>query len=299
MKLEYVNSTKENWFLVTWDLGNKCNYRCSYCPSMFNDGSTGWPEWEIVKKFVDEINKQLPDKEICFRISGGEPTYWKHFIEFASYVKSHGNYFSFLSNGSRDINYFKDISDYVDGLILSYHPEYSNKEHFAKVSESVNCPTVINLMITPDNFKEMTKVADYLYNNSSAAVWPKVVLDKITMSNDVAPYTTEQKTAINNWPYFKKLNDSKVHRGGLLLDGDPITANDLILQERNKHFGWTCWSGIDQINISFEGNVYRADCQVGGKLGNLENFKLPSRPQICNKNSCNCLSDIYIRKSNE
>ena len=103
MKIEYVDKQKENWFLITWDLSNKCNYRCSYCPSMFNDGSSGWPELETVQDFVKNINNQLSYKDICFRISGGEPTYWKHFIDFAKVVKSHNNSFSFLSNGSRDV----------------------------------------------------------------------------------------------------------------------------------------------------------------------------------------------------
>ena len=87
MKLTYQDSNKAQWFLVTWNLGNKCNYRCSYCPSMFNDGSTGWPDWTDVKNFVIKLNQELPYKDICFRISGGEPTYWKHFLEFAELVK--------------------------------------------------------------------------------------------------------------------------------------------------------------------------------------------------------------------
>ena len=296
MKLEYATPGKENWFLITWDLGNKCNYRCSYCPSMFNDGSTGWPGWSDVKNFVKKINDQLPSKEICFRISGGEPTYWKHFLDFAETAKSYGNSFSFLTNGSRDINYFKAISPLTDGLILSYHPEYADKDHFVEISKVMDCPVAVNLMINPDNFNEMLEVAEYLYSNSTMAIWPKVILDKQTMSNNVAKYTDDQKEKISKWPYFRKLNDTKIHRGELLLDGRIVTANDLILQGLNKHNGWTCWSGIDQINISFTGDIYRADCQVGGSIGNIHNFELPSSPQTCNKTSCNCLSDIYLRK---
>lgn len=299
MKLEYKDPNKDNWFLITWDLGNKCNYRCSYCPSMFNDGSTGWPSWLDVKNFVKSINERLPYKDICFRISGGEPTYWKHFLDFAECAKSYGNSFSFLSNGSRDINYFKAISPLTDGLILSYHPEYANKDHFVEISKVMNCPVAVNLMLSPDNFAESLEIAKYLYNNGSMAIWPKLILDKQTMSNNVAPYTNEQKEIISNWPYFRKLDDSKIHRGELLLDGKIVSANDLILQGLNKHSGWTCWSGIDQINISFTGEIFRADCQVGGTLGNITNFELPSLPQICNKQSCNCLSDIYLRKNNE
>lgn len=295
MKLEYEDTNKENWLLVTWDLSNKCNYRCSYCPSMFNDGSSGWPVWSDVKNFIHNLNNQT-NKEICFRISGGEPTYWKHFIDMAGCAKSHSNYFSFLSNGSRDVDYFKSISSLTDGLILSFHPEYANPDHFIEISKVMDCPVAVNLMLTPSNFADMLTLAKHMYNNSNMAIWPKVVLDKQTMSNDVAPYTLEQREQIKNWKYFRKLDDSKIHRGEILLDGVKVSANDLILQGLNKHNGWTCYSGVDQINISFDREIYRADCQVGGVIGTIKDFTLPTLPQICNKSSCNCLSDIYLRK---
>lgn len=298
MKLEYKDINKKNWFLVTWDLGNKCNYRCSYCPSAFNDGSSGWPKWEDVKNFVKEINQLLPYKDICFRISGGEPTYWKHFLDFAKLVKSYGNNFSFLSNGSRDITYFKSINQFTDGLILSYHPEYADESHFINIAREMLCPVAVNLMISPENFNEMISVAKNLHDNSLMAIWPKVILDKQTMSNKIADYTPNQTEFIKSWPFFKKLNDSKIHRGDMLLDDELVTANDLLLQGLNKHNGWTCYAGLDQINISFTGEIYRADCQVGGTIGTIQDFILPVSTVVCNKEYCNCLSDIYLRKSN-
>lgn len=295
MKLEYKDPKKENWFLVTWDLSNKCNYRCSYCPSMFNDGSSGWPNWSNVRSFVHKLNEQTT-KQICFRISGGEPTHWKHFIDLAECAKSYGNSFTFLSNGSKDATYFKTISTLTDGLILSYHPEYASPDHFIEISKVMKCPVAVNLMLTPSNFADMVEVAKYMHDNSCMAIWPKVVLDKLTMSNDVAPYTIEQRRQIEEWPYFRKLDDVKIHRGEMLFNDTEMSANNLILNGLNTHKGWKCWSGVDQINISFTGDVYRADCQVGGTLGSITDFKLPTEPQICTKVSCNCLSDIYLRK---
>ena len=53
---------------------------------------------------------------------------------------------------------------------------------------------------------------------------------------------------------------------------------------------------LDGINVDMWGNVYRADCQFGGALGNLERYKLPEEEIVCDKSVCSCLSDIYIRK---
>jgi organic radical activating enzyme len=296
VKLTYQSALKENWFLITWDLGNKCNYRCSYCPSQFNDGSTGWPSWTDVKAFVGKINKELPFKDICFRVSGGEPTYWKHFIDFAEVAKSYGNSFSFLSNGSRDISYFNAISPLTDGLILSYHPEYANPDHFIEISKTMECPVAVNLMLDQSNFDDMLAVAKYLYDNSNMAIWPKIILDKTDMINSITEYTVEQQDQIKNWPYFRKLDDSKIHRGELLLDNTLVTANDLILQKLNQHRGWECWAGLDMINIDFTGNIFRANCEQGSTLGTISNFTLPNTTIMCDKDTCNCLSDIYLRK---
>ena len=299
MKIEYLNPAKKNWFLITWDLGNKCNYRCSYCPSMFNDGSTGWPDWNDVKNFVKKINEELPFKDICFRISGGEPTYWKHFLDFADLAKSYGNSFSFLTNGSRDIEYFRAINKSTDGLLISFHPEYSSKEHFVEISKVIYCPIAVNLMMVPENFDELLGIAKFLYDNSTMAIWPKLVLDKTNMTNELAAYTSSQREVLYNWPYFRQLNDEKMHRGEILLDGNGITANGLILSGQNKHAGWKCWAGLDMINIDFTGNVFRANCEQGGSLGTIGNFHLPTSTITCAKESCNCLSDIYLRKESQ
>ena len=295
MKLTYQDSNKDNWFLVTWNLGNKCNYRCSYCPSMFNDGSTGWPDWIDVKNFVIKLNQELPYKDICFRISGGEPTYWKHFLEFAELVKSFGNSFTFLSNGSRDIEYFSTIGKLSSGILLSYHPEYSSPDHFIEIANASKVPVAVNMMMVPEKFDQLVNTSKHMYDNSSVAIWPKMVLDKINMTNQVADYTQEQKDFIKNWPYFRPLDDKKMHRGVLLLDEVPITANELVLQGLNKHKGWQCWAGIDMINIDYTGNVFSADCGQG-PLGTIQDFTLPRGPLICGKERCSCLSDIYLRK---
>ena len=298
MKLTYQNPNKNNWFLVTWNLGNKCNYRCSYCPSMFNDGSTGWPEWDDVKQFIKQLNEQLPHKDICFRISGGEPTYWKHFLELAELVYSYGNGFTFLSNGSRDITYFSIISKLSTGILLSYHPEYTSPDHFIEISKAVDVPVAVNMMMVPEQFDQLVEISKYIYDNSSAAIWPKMVLDKINMTNQVVEYTQEQKDFIKNWPYFRQLDDEKIHRGILLLDNAPITANELVLQGLNKHQGWACWAGIDMINVDYTGNVFSADCGQG-PLGTIKDFNLPKAPLTCSKSLCSCLSDIYLRKETQ
>jgi len=298
MILDYKDITKNNWFLVSWTLSNKCNYRCSYCPDFLHNGSTGQPRRDTVERFVK--NFKQANKEICYRISGGEPTHWKHFLDLAKLVKDQGHTFSFLTNGSKSVDYYKTISQYTDGYIISYHPEFANLEHIKEVIQESYCPVFVNLMLSPENFNEMFDIAEELYSSSdNVSVWPKIILDKSNIdaiTNTPINYTQEQLDTIKNWPFFTKLLDAHLHRGELLLDNVPVTANDLIANDQNKFYSWKCWAGLHMINIDMWGNVYRADCKEGGALGNLERYKLPTTTLKCGRETCACLSDIYLKK---
>lgn len=295
--ISYYDPSKENWFLVSWTLGNKCNYRCSYCPSFLHDGSSGWPDWNTVKNFIE--NLKIPNKEICFRISGGEPTYWKEFKNLAKLIKNKGHIFSFLTNGSQTVKYYQELSMFTDGMILTYHPEYSKTSHFVAILKNVKCLKGVNVMITPNNFDDIFKISEILYNAADdVAIWPKIVLDKHqeSFTNKPGMFTEEQKEKLKKWSFLRNLPDQKLHRGKILLNGKEISANDLILSGQNNHLGWKCWGGLHGIAIDQWGDVYRTDCMYGGKLGTIENYSLPSSPIICGKDVCSCLSDVYLKK---
>lgn len=298
MNLTYRDSKKENWFLVSWTLSNKCNYRCSYCPSFLHDGMSGWPDKDLAFEFIK--NFKLSNKEICFRITGGEPTYWKHFSDFIREIKLNGHYTSFLTNGSQSVDYYKNISEHSDGIIISYHPQYANIDHIIDIANEVKCPVALNLMLPVESFYDQLDVAKKIYSRTtSLAIWPKLILDKTEVdhiTNKVSDYTDAQKLLIKDWPYFRKLDDSKLHRGDLLLDGVLIDANQLIVNNLNNHKGWRCWAGLHMIKIDMFGNIFRAECEQGGPLGNLKDFTMPTKPIVCEKSICACLSDIYLRK---
>jgi organic radical activating enzyme len=297
--ISYENPDKENWFLVSWTLSNKCNYRCSYCPDHLHNGSTGQPEWTTVERFIKNFSK--PGKELCYRLSGGEPTHWKHFIDMAKLVKECGHTFSFMTNGSQGVDYYKEIDNYIDGMIISYHPEYADTKHIIEVANSMSCPVALNLMMVKEQFDSLIAIAKDIFDNTDRlAIWPKVVLDKSNpdhITNKPSEYTSSQLDVLQNWPYFRKIDDSTLHRGNILLDGEKTDANKLILNDLNRHMNWQCYGGIDMINIDMWGNMYRSDCQQGGPLGNIERYMTPTIPIICKTDTCNCLSDIYLRKN--
>lgn len=295
--LNYYDPSKENWFLVSWTLGNKCNYRCSYCPSFLNDGSSGWPEWDTVKSFVDRLD--IPDREICYRISGGEPTYWKRFVDLAKLIKEKGHIFSYLTNGSQSVEYYQHLAQYTDGMILTWHPQYAELDHFIDILKNVQCLKGVNVMFTPENFDQVFEISEKLYESSQqVAIWPKIVLDKHqeSFTNKPGMFSSEQFDLLKNWKFLRNLPDQKLHRGKMVLDGKEISANELILSGQNNHRGWKCWGGLHGIAVDQWGDVYRTDCTYGGKIGTIEEYSLPTEPIVCGKDQCTCLSDVYLKK---
>ena len=228
----------------------------------------------------------------------------------AECVKEQGHKFSFVSNGSQSPEYFKRIAPFTDAMMLSYHKAYADPEHFIKVINESKITTVINMMLLPDDFDEAFSISEKIFSSTAnATIWPKVIVDKTysdNITNEVVTYTDKQKDLIKNWPFTRKIDDKDVHRGKMQLklndwfeDAKDVDANELILEGKNKFVGWKCWAGIDGVNIDMWGNMYRADCQFGGAIGNLERYKLPTEPIVCGKSICSCLSDIYIRKEQD
>lgn len=59
-------------FIVSWNLGNSCNWKCDYCPSYLNDGSVYWIDNDTIKKVLLQIKNHFSDRQIRLEFTGGE-----------------------------------------------------------------------------------------------------------------------------------------------------------------------------------------------------------------------------------
>ncbi len=261
MKLGYKDITKNDWFLVSWTLSNKCNYRCEYCPDILHNGSTGQPRWETVERFIKNLKV---NKDVCFRISGGEPTYWKHFIDMAECVKEQGHKFSFVSNGSQSPEYFKRIAPYTDAMMLSYHKAYADPDHFIKVINESKITTVINMMLLPDDFDEAFSISEKIFSSTAnATIWPKVIVDKTysdNITNEVVTYTDKQKDLIKNVVDKFKDTDFAVtdlsHSRAII----EIEGNDTIeVLKKGCPFNFDTLDKNNSINSTYNGIAFTVD----------------------------------------
>ena len=58
-----------------WVLSNVCNYECSYCTIVLNDGSSGWPDVNVAKEFWNFVHTDINPNDKMLTLTGGESLY--------------------------------------------------------------------------------------------------------------------------------------------------------------------------------------------------------------------------------
>jgi MoaA/NifB/PqqE/SkfB family radical SAM enzyme len=311
--LDHHHPEASEWAVVNWNLGNMCNYSCSYCPPVLNNGSFGWNDLAVIKQFVNSVVEHYAPRTVYFEFTGGEVTLWKDFVKCAEYIKSLGHDVGFISNASRTIRWWENNKNNFDHVCLSFHPEHADPDHFFQVVEIMSkvCRTHVNVMghTNLDMFDAGVKLSRRLADNIeniSMAFQPLVV----DFGEQRFPYTDDQQKIFDEqYKLFgsrvKHTKEYKLYRGSMdMLD----TVNDLkqnssahrfIVENTNNWKGWDCWAGVEQIIVDFDGGVWRGWCRVGGPLGRIqrpEQVNFPLNPIRCNKKYCHCNFDIMCKK---
>jgi len=312
-RLEHHHADAKEWVVVNWNLGNMCNYSCSYCPSILNDGSFGWNDMDVVTGFIDAVMLNYAPRKVYFEFTGGEVTLWKDFVKVAKYIKEQGHDIGFISNASRTIRWWETNKENFDHACLSFHPEHADPDHFYEVVKIMSqvCRTHVNIMGHTDptlfdlGVTLSNKLADNI-ENISMAFQPLVV----DFGDQRFPYTDEQQTVFDDqFDLFgkrvKHTKEFKLYRGSMDMSDDinqltqTISPQHFISENKNDWSGWDCWAGVEQIIVDFDGSVWRGWCRVGGSLGNMKHsggVNFPTKPVRCNKNYCHCNFDIMCTK---
>jgi MoaA/NifB/PqqE/SkfB family radical SAM enzyme len=81
---------------------------------------------------------------------------------------------------------------------------------------------------------------------------------------------------------------------------DEINTDLLKTLEKNQFQNWTCYAGVDNVYVDFDGYIYRGVCQEGGRVGHISDWSgFLTQPVICSRNHCGCNQDIAVRKSRD
>lgn len=312
IKIEQQEKYSNN-ITITWEFTTVCNYKCSYCPEENHDGKYKFPELEVVLLFLDTVQKKYPQKQLFIDLSGGEPTLWPKFSEFVRVCKERNIKVNLISNGSRSLRWWKENAEYLNEIILSYHMEYVNKEHFTNVCKTVSntTATMVNMIVPVEQFDESYEIAEELCEAADNLIIFMKPL-RYNMGWELYPYTEDQLLQLKERTRLVSLNRDKRKNGDFpdsaassamiatTKDGkEPFNMNEKIIKGENSWKGWQCNIGLDSFAIYFNGHITRGVCKVGEVIGNIytdTEFILPNKSVYCHRKMCNCKTDMFISK---
>tara|TARA_S200000501_G_scaffold247123_1_gene231526 strand:+ start:7182 stop:8144 length:963 start_codon:yes stop_codon:yes gene_type:complete len=314
-KLIAIKQKNEKFANIVWQVSNLCNYRCDYCNEGNWSGSHKNLDLNNVISGLEKIYDYYLDhnyKLLKIFFSGGEPTYWKPFIDVIKHAKE--TKFDYVqiavnTNFSTRKNWWEKNWELFDDVVASYHPEFANDDHFIEnylfLQDKINylCARMMMHESYWDKVLAFKKKLQDMATNFRIEYVP--IFDELAPSTN--PYNYKDKTK-EEW---LKINNYEEHISTRLLSKHSMSSIELydnnitkdlnsnrIVAENNNFFqGWKCYLP-ESIFINVAGNISLGSCGVSNSIGNLyTTFNFPNDEYvICPKNHCHCGTDICITK---
>lgn len=282
----------QNSIKVEWNLGKRCNYDCSYCPSAIHDNTSPHTDIDLLKATVDKLVEL--NKPIRLSFTGGEPCVHPKFDELVRYAKYKGiSWISVTTNGTRPYEFYSSLP--VDQYVFSIHLEYDWRRVFNTV-ESVVDQTKIKVVAQIMAHHDHIEAAMQLRARCQLAHIPNTVR-RIRWTEGDHDLFDDMRYHPDDLKWIKE-QDATVQGNCVINDSQIIHANDIIKLHLNKYKDWTCNAGLESLMINWDGEVHRATCRVGGSLGNIyqDTFAAPIDPVTCTRDWCTCAADIPLTK---
>ena len=279
---------------VEWNLGKRCNYDCSYCPSSIHDSYSPHTPIDTLERAVDRLC-QL-EKPLRISLTGGEPAVHPDIEDLFDYFKRKDIFWvNLTTNGTRSAQWYLENEMFFNHLVFSLHFEHDWKRVLHTINQfydSTEREFFVNVMAHHDHMDSVrTVVAQLIQKGIKFAIrrirWTEGdhnVFDDLRYNGKDLEWLLSMDATAN--PNCRVDNERIVH------------ANDIIKKRENQFKGWTCNAGLESLMINWDGEVQRATCRVGGSLGNIYQgtFVAPRDPVICTRDWCTCAADIPLTK---
>jgi MoaA/NifB/PqqE/SkfB family radical SAM enzyme len=173
IKTTAVNLVNPEPMMVTWDVGRRCNYDCSYCESSRHDNSSPLHSldefiktFRFIKDWTDLYNSQRKFKsQTNINFTGGEPTVNNNLYKLVDYIKQEDQSFnlSLTTNAAWNTRFTNKILDNFSGVTVSYHAEAHEslkKTAIENIKElhKHNIWLQVNVMLHMDYWNECVEV---------------------------------------------------------------------------------------------------------------------------------------------
>jgi organic radical activating enzyme len=277
---------------VSWEISNKCNYSCWYCPSRLHSGTSGWPDFQKSLDFFNFLSQK--NEYVYITMMGGEPTLWPKLTEFLQKLPK--NVFAEVTtNGSRTMAWWEKTKPYLDKVVFSFHANSAKEEHVfsvAKMLKISGIETHVLLLFDPaceDRLYEFAKKLkkeeiEYQFKAIFPNFGPKMI-----------DYTEKQKETIIKDRFFLKSGEKIKPKKIIINNSTTVTASEIVIENAHKFYGFSCMAGSKRLHISCDQEIFAGSC-LSKKLGTLNEPNLANRPIICPKQSCHCLDDVIVTK---
>lgn len=317
---------------VQWNMGNQCNFSCEYCPPILHDGSRPWLPLESYLNAVDRICSHYAEiaKSVHFELIGGEVTVMAGFEDIIRKINEHGCSSVAFTNASRTVNWWSKAKHYLNGVVITWHPQSMEKQHLINVINEIKDHVNIDINIAGvggqveqlgeavEEIRELFKDCERNnYNNVSICV--KTMYQKLLGRNSKQetywPYTDVEleiirRPGIKPRPIQAPAPDQPVFEPDprdwmtefLYDDGTAkyVQSHQIINEGLNKFKGMKCYLGFESLTIDASGDVYSSWCGAKhfGNIATLDSWELPKSLTECPYDFCNNISDIAISKIN-
>jgi MoaA/NifB/PqqE/SkfB family radical SAM enzyme len=163
-------------FVVHWFIGKRCNFDCSYCPSMWHDKTSKDLSYDMLIRAWNRIvasTQHKKDIKYNLTILGGEPTLNKDFLPFIRWL--HTEYkdkiveLGVISNGTAKAEYYKELAEYCTWITFTIHSEFTNEKKFFDTvletkqhADQIGCMVHVNIMDEHRNLLKNKKLKEFL-----------------------------------------------------------------------------------------------------------------------------------------
>jgi len=286
----------QNQLKIEWNLGKRCNYDCSYCPSNIHDNFSPHTDINILEATVDKLCDL--GKPLRISLTGGEPCVHPDIEDFLEYLKRKNIFWvNLTTNGTRGYRWYLENEMFFNHLVFSLHFEKLDQwvrvfDTILKFYDETERDFFVNVMAHHDHMDHVRTVVKKF--------------DEIGIKYAVrrVRWTEGDHNVFDDLKYEGKdlqwiLAHDATAKPNCRIDEEKIIhANDVIKQHLNQFKGWQCNAGLESLMINWDGEVQRATCRVGGSLGNKYQGTLvpPTDSVICTRDWCTCAADIPLTK---
>lgn len=155
--------------MVTWDVGRRCNFDCSYCEMSRHDNRSPLHPYRELLETFKFIKDYTGEQLVNINFTGGEPTVNMAFWDLAEYINATEDRFrlSLTTNGAWHPNNTDKISKWFEGVTVSYHAEAHPKLKKQtldniKLLHQTGLWLQVNVMMHVDHFDECVSVCEEL-----------------------------------------------------------------------------------------------------------------------------------------